>query len=261
MLNIYTIDQKYSYFLHIHDKNVPLEHENKKQRPFVGIVIHIENLQYYVPMGSPKEKHAKLNPKALDIYKINNGKLGILNLNNMIPIPKNITKKIVVPVELKILSSDTYNDKKYKILLNRQIIHILRDEAEIKRKCTVLHNQYSTGKLPERIKARCCNFPLLERLSKEYEKESKKEKPKTKVSLNPYKTKRTSKFTKIATDLYTYSYNTNINAIIQKNKTGYTTKIGNVKEPLHKWKKEENIKTYQEAENWCDRESSLLIKT
>ena len=35
-------------------------------------------------MSSPKKKH--LNMHSLDIYKIQDGKLGIINFNNMIPV-------------------------------------------------------------------------------------------------------------------------------------------------------------------------------
>ena len=40
---------------------------------------------YYAPLSSPKEKHIKLKPK-LGLLKINYGKYGVINFNNMIPV-------------------------------------------------------------------------------------------------------------------------------------------------------------------------------
>jgi len=36
-------------------------------------------------LASPKPKHININPKAIYIYKIKDGELGVVNINNMIP--------------------------------------------------------------------------------------------------------------------------------------------------------------------------------
>ena len=245
MIKICNIDLKYTSFLSAHEPLIPLEHPGRKQRPYVGAVLQIEQQLYYIPMGSPKPKHVSLPPSLLDIYKIKNGKLGILNINNMIPIPKSIANKILIPVNLKIQKEDSFEDKRYKVLLNRQIIDLRNHESEIIRKANVLHNLYSTNKLTEKIKKRCCNFPQLERLSKFYEKEfttefKKTETPVKKTSLNPYKSPKL-KFTKISANLFTYSYDKNINAIIQKKNNKYKAKIGYIKDTIEKWTSKINI--------------------
>ena len=54
---------------------------------------------YYAPLSSPKEKHIKLKPK-LGLLKINYGKYGVINFNNMIPVTNWNIKKIDLKVKL-----------------------------------------------------------------------------------------------------------------------------------------------------------------
>ena len=45
-------------------------------------------MEYFVPLSSPKEKHLKMK-NTLDFLKLDNGKLGAINFNNMIPVTGN----------------------------------------------------------------------------------------------------------------------------------------------------------------------------
>ena len=61
--------------------------ENKEERRrYIGVVFEINNQKYYAPLSSPK-KNMKNKWKAPDIFKIDKGYLGVINLNNMIPVP------------------------------------------------------------------------------------------------------------------------------------------------------------------------------
>ena len=84
-LKIYYIDSNYIDYLRKFDKRVA--YNKSRSRPYVGVVYTFNNQTYFAPLSSPKPKHLTMNKNALDIFKINDGELGIVNINNMIPSP------------------------------------------------------------------------------------------------------------------------------------------------------------------------------
>lgn len=57
-MRFYYIAEGYIDFLRTYDSKVA---ENKKEsRPYVGVVVQIENIKYYAPFTSPKAKHMKM---------------------------------------------------------------------------------------------------------------------------------------------------------------------------------------------------------
>ena len=86
-LRWYVVDKKYVNYLKKFDEKVENVEYKNNLKPYIGIIINIENFNYYVPISSPKEKHYKMKEN-LDLIKIKQKDkiLGILNLNNMIPI-------------------------------------------------------------------------------------------------------------------------------------------------------------------------------
>ena len=102
---LYIINDKYVDYLRNFDTTV-LYNKNKT-RPYVGIVYTYNNMNYFAPLSSPKEKHLKMKSSQPDIYKIDDGKLGIVNINNMIPTPEECLIEVIQTIE----------DKKYKNLL------------------------------------------------------------------------------------------------------------------------------------------------
>lgn len=155
-LKIYYIDENYINYLRQFDTNVA--YNKSKTRPYVGIVYTYNNFNYFVPLTSPKEKHKKINDKAIDIYKIKNGELGAVNINNMIPTPiEELTE--VLPI---------VTDKKYKKMLEEQLTYLNNHKAELFKKIKYFQNMYRKGYLSENILARCCNFEFLEKVFLEY---------------------------------------------------------------------------------------------
>ena len=135
-------------------------------RPFVGVLFKIEEMEYFAPLSSPKEKHLKMDKKAIDIWKIDNGNLGIVNFNNMVPCSLNVLSEVL----------PTISDKKYRKLLENQIECINRDRDNMLNKIIRFHNKYNTNTLKENVKNRCCDFRLLESKCKDYLVSSKKSK-------------------------------------------------------------------------------------
>ena len=84
------IDEVYCNFLRNFDNKVPYNYGKKELRPFVGVLFEVGKCMYFAPLSSPKPKHLKLKSK-LDFLKIDKGKLGAINFNNMLPVkPNNI---------------------------------------------------------------------------------------------------------------------------------------------------------------------------
>ena len=87
-IQIVKIDSNYCDYLRQYDNRVPYNAGIKELRPFISILFKVENCEYFAPLSSPKPKHSKLL-NTLDVIKIADGKLGIINFNNMIPVYKN----------------------------------------------------------------------------------------------------------------------------------------------------------------------------
>lgn len=160
-MRFYHITDEYIDFLRSYDKKVSLN--KNESRPYVGIVVQIEDAKYYAPFTSPKEKHMKMK-NGKDFRKIQGGQYGAINFNNMIPVPDKALLEIDINGEL---------DTKYKRLLQNQYRAIKVDREAIIRTAEKLRRLVMTEdeKLSlhdKQIKNRCCNLPLLEKVYTEF---------------------------------------------------------------------------------------------
>lgn len=161
-MKFYYIKDEYIDFLKKYDNIVA---ENKQEsRPYVGTVFEIEGHKYYAPFTSPKSKHKKMKNN-IDFRKIDNGRLGAINFNNMIPIVDNA----IIPVKF-----NEIENLNYKKLLQKQYIAINKDSDSImkiakKLREIVFSSDEKLTSQEKKIKLRCCNMPLLEAKSSEYE--------------------------------------------------------------------------------------------
>lgn len=102
----------------------------------------------------------------VDFFKIDNGLLGVINFNNMIPVNKDNYEIIDLnKIELSV------DDKKYRELLKNQIYWLNKNNIQVKQKSKKLYDKYLNKSLNKSIYERCCNFPLLEKKCDEYSKE------------------------------------------------------------------------------------------
>ena len=155
-LKIYYLDDDYIDYLRQFDNKVA--YNKNSTRPYVGIVYRINEFNYFAPLSSPKSKHLKMSNKAIDAFKIDNGKLGIVNINNMIPTPLECVSEVL----------STISDIKYKILIENQTTYINDHKKDLFTKVKHFVTQYDKGYLPASVKDRCCDFKLLEIKYKEY---------------------------------------------------------------------------------------------
>ena len=98
-------------------------------------------------------------PNNIDFLKISNGKYGVINFNNMVPVPE----KEIIEIDYTAIK-----DKEYLSLLENQIRWSLLNSSKIKKHAEKLRERSMKNKLPNRIKSRCCDFSLLEKQLEKY---------------------------------------------------------------------------------------------
>lgn len=160
-LSLYTINMKYVRDLHNADDKVqsvsPQIH--KSNRPFVGVVMIVENKQYCIPLDSPKQKHQTMK-NDIDFSKIIvEGKmLGVLNINNMVPVDKDLITKI------DLRPNQSYGQKEvlYKNLCRKELDWIQKHAAQITAKANRLYGIITSGKATKKLSDRCLDFEKLE---------------------------------------------------------------------------------------------------
>lgn len=161
---IVKVNSKYCDFLRKYENEVPYDAGEKELRPFVGILFNIGNCEYFAPLSSPKPKHSRL-ANTLDLIKIDNGKLGVINFNNMIPVNKSNYNIIDL--------NEKTNDKNKSariLLLKNQLRWLNNNRVDIYEKSSNLYKKYVNNLLPINVRNRCCNFILLEEKCRDYNK-------------------------------------------------------------------------------------------
>ena len=167
-LYLYRLNMKYVRDLHKADDKVqsisPQIH--KSNRPFVGVLVVLDEKQYCVPLDHPKKKHSDMN-NDIDFSKIVvDGKLlAVLNFNNMIPVNDSLIKRI----DLKISPYDSSAEKAYKILCAKELDWIQKHQNAIIKKANKLYKMISLGKADNRLQKRCVDFVKLESVLHKWE--------------------------------------------------------------------------------------------
>lgn len=170
-LKWYIVDKEYVNYLRKYDDKVENINYNLKLKPYIGILININEFNYYVPISSPKEKHYKIK-EDIDFFKImqNDKIIGVLNINNMIPILDD-SVKILKYAEIEKYRNFKSNREKdlYISFLSFELDLINKKIDKIKRNALKLYNEKINNSMSN-ISKRCCNFVLLEEKSRLYKK-------------------------------------------------------------------------------------------
>lgn len=163
-LRIVRLDSNYCDYLRQFDSKVPYNFDEKELRPFVGVLFEVNDYKYFAPLSSPKPKHLKMKNN-LDFLRLDNGKLGAINFNNMLPVmEENI---IIIDLDKKM---ETKTEQKYQKLLKQQIYWLNRNDEKLYSRVEELYDKYTNNTLNNKLKLRCCNFKLLEEKCLEYNK-------------------------------------------------------------------------------------------
>lgn len=167
-MKVYRVKDDYITYLRTKEERV-LKNKNER-RPYVGVVLTINDLNYYVPLSSPKKKH-KTMKNAKDFHKIANGKYGAINFNKIIPVP---TECIIS------FRFEDEEDEEYRLLLQNQYNVIKNMDDVLVNKSKGIYKIFHTSDedltpADLKVKRRCCDFDLLEEMCKEYNKEENKD--------------------------------------------------------------------------------------
>ncbi len=168
-LKLVKINSDYCDFLRQFDSKVIYNFGQKELRPFVGVLFEIEagKFKYFAPLSSPKPKHKNLSNSAMDLLKIDGGKLGVVNINNMIP----VSDKNYFNISFSAPTSNDH-DEKYRLLMINQLnwLNKTNNKELLLKKANKIYELYKAKKLYPQLMERCCNFDILEQKCKEYNK-------------------------------------------------------------------------------------------
>lgn len=175
-LRLYNVLDQYINYLMQFDKKVlsSKEDDRLKDRKYLGTVLPINDLKYFIPLSSPKDSdyqvvngeiiiRKNITPIMRIVVKDESGKdelKGTLKFNNMIPIPD---------IALVYYDVDTEADEDYKILVLKEISFIKINEDKIIKNAKVIHNQKMNNYEHIGYLNATVNFKLLEQKCKEYE--------------------------------------------------------------------------------------------
>jgi protein AbiQ len=159
-MNFYIIDDAYIAHLKLVDSRVPENY--KASKPFIGVVLQINDFKYFAPLTSHKPKQDGIRHDSPTVVKLhergNEGnKLGMIQLNNMIPVPDQAIK----PLDMAAQPSH------YARMLNKQHEYIKTVRTQINEKAQKLYKLVCVDKhhLFARIS---CDFQALEQALGKY---------------------------------------------------------------------------------------------
>ncbi len=163
-LLFYVVDKNYIKYLSKFEKHVSYnKSEIGHSRPYLGIVLKIENYNYFVLLYSYKEHYSKYknNPSFFFVYDRKKKPLAIIKFSAMIP----------VQVNSSVVSLLEYNkqDKKYKDLISTEYRYINSNKEEIYKRANKMYTAVTKHK-NNFLKTIACNFKLLEEKCVEYKK-------------------------------------------------------------------------------------------
>ena len=172
-LNLYSISDKYIQYLRNFDSKVydNKEGNRKHTRKYIGVVLNINNFDYFVPFSSPKNSDyddaacSKIKKSIIPIVRIidkdkygNYTLYGTLRISNMIPVPISEITPYFVKNE---------KDKKYKDLILAEIEFIRKNSDKIIKNAKVLYERKERDMDIKYLK-NTVNFKFLERKCLEY---------------------------------------------------------------------------------------------
>lgn len=168
-LSWYVADKDYIKYLKKFDSLVPnIDYGPGKIKPYIGVVLNINDMNYYVPITSEKAKHYSMH-ETLDLVIIKDTKtnriFGVMNLNNMLPIPDQYIKRLDYRNISEFRNFNTIaEERSFIAYMSKELSIINKRQFTIHNKATLLYNKKIN--FPEsRLSKRCCDFQLLEEKS------------------------------------------------------------------------------------------------
>lgn len=157
-LLFYEIDEQYINYLSQFSEHLfrNAKINQKYSRKYIGILFEINNLKYFAPLSSFKEKHKRLS-ETVDFIKI--GDMAVINLNNMFPVPEGVYFS---------KNPNTEQNLQYRVLLNNEIRIIKQKTEVIISNASIVYNHKVNNDGKSKLSQRCNDFKLLEQKCMEY---------------------------------------------------------------------------------------------
>ncbi|HOA31389.1 MAG TPA: type III toxin-antitoxin system ToxN/AbiQ family toxin [Clostridia bacterium] len=158
-MRIYKIKVDYVKFLYNYDNRVLYAPDKPdsytENRPYVGIVLNINGLNYFAPFERYKPRHEGLTEKLVIKFPDKNG---LISFNNMIPVPNNV-----------LISFDINKEPKRDQLI-AQYVFCKKNWERIQRKAEQVYKNRTVhqSKPDEYIRKFCCDFTKIEEGYRDY---------------------------------------------------------------------------------------------
>ena len=132
---------------------------HKSNRPFIGVIVICAEKEYCIPLDHPKEKHRTMK-NDIDFMRIFDGDklIGVMNLNNMIPVNKTVVRLI----DLRPDNNDSPSQKAYKSLCIKELDWIRKNQETIVKRANKLYRMIVLDTADGTLKKRCLDFKRLE---------------------------------------------------------------------------------------------------
>lgn len=167
-LNLYSVNDKYVEYLRRFDDKVYDSKEGRRtyERKYIGIVLTVNELNYYIPMSSPKKsdyidfenKIIRSDSKTIIRMHDEERLYGTLRISNMIPVP-------ITELEPYIVADE--KDLKYKEVILGELKFIRSNSERILKNARLIYNQKNKNIDIGYIK-NTVNFKLLEEKLKQW---------------------------------------------------------------------------------------------
>lgn len=140
-LLFYTVDRNYIKYLSRFESHVSYnKDEIGHSRPYLGIVLEINDFKYFVPLYSYKEHYQKYksNPSFFFVYDRKNRALSMIKFSAMIPVSSQ--NKVV-----KLLNYKAQNEK-YRDLISAEYRYINSNAEEIYKRANKMYQAVTKHK-------------------------------------------------------------------------------------------------------------------
>ena len=163
------IDSAYTDYLSKVDNRVSWNKNVIYQRPYIGVLLNIQDKKYFAPLTSSAKNHRLADrpmKESVTFYPIDECRLGGINLNNMIP----VIDGVYWLVDLNLDSSDNRVQRNKKMLLRKTIRFLRKNKDSIIIKAKFLYNLYCDDELYGNRKKITCDFRKLEEAANKYKR-------------------------------------------------------------------------------------------
>ena len=118
LMKFYTINDSFVSSIKLIEPKIQDNYGGK--RPYIGVLLSINDLNYFAPLSSYKSKQDRINN--ITVFKLHEkgnpeNKLGVIHLNNMFPVPYNQLNEVIIDI------NDSYGrmlQNQYEYILHYQ---------------------------------------------------------------------------------------------------------------------------------------------